>query len=60
MRDYANRSIFNYIDAIIPVPPSKERVLQPVPAIAIEAGKLTNKNVDTNYIKKLNIVIIYL
>ena len=48
-----SRRIFNYIDVIIPVPPSKERVLQPVPAIAIEAGKLTNKNVDTNYIKKL-------
>jgi predicted amidophosphoribosyltransferase len=47
------RRIFNYIDAIIPVPPSKERSLQPVTAIAIEAGKLTGKKVDTNYIKKL-------
>lgn len=27
--------------------------MQPVPAIAIEAGKLTGKKVDTNYIKKL-------
>ncbi len=48
-----SRRIFNYIDVIIPVPPSKERSLQPVPTIAIETGKLTGKNVDTNYIKKL-------
>ena len=48
-----SRRIFDYIDAIIPVPSSKERALQPVPIIAIEAGKLTDKNVDTNYIKKL-------
>lgn len=48
-----SRRIFNYIDAIIPVPPSKDRSLQPVLAITIEAGKLTGKKVDTNYIKKL-------
>ena len=48
-----SRRIFNYIDAIIPVPPSKDRSLQPVTAIALEAGKLVGKKVDTNYIKKL-------
>lgn len=40
------------IDAILPVPPSKQRKLQPVPAIANEVGKLLNKKVDNSYIKK--------
>ncbi|MCT7466546.1 hypothetical protein N5T78_08150 [Aliarcobacter cryaerophilus] len=48
-----SRRIFNYIDAIIPVPPSKDRSLQPVPEIALEVGELTGKKVDTNYIQKL-------
>ena len=41
------------LDTLIPVPPSKDRSLQPVTAIALEAGKLVGKKVDTNYIKKL-------
>lgn len=49
---FRSRRIFHNIDVILPVPPSKQRNLQPVPTIAIEAGKLVNKKVDTSYIKK--------
>ena len=48
-----SRRVFSYIDVIIPVPPSKQRSLQPVPTIAKEVGRLTNKKVDLDYIKKL-------
>lgn len=47
------RRIFSYIDVILPVPPSKQRDLQPVSTIAIETGSLVNKKVDLDYIKKL-------
>lgn len=49
---FRSRRIFSYIDVILPVPPSKQRDLQPVPTIAYEAGRMVNKKVDTNYIKK--------
>ena len=48
-----SRRIFNYIDAIIPVPPSKDRNLQPVQAIATETNKLVGKKVDKKKKKKL-------
>lgn len=48
-----SRRIFSYIDVIIPVPPSKQRSLQPVPTIASKVGSLVNKRVDLDYIKKL-------
>lgn len=46
------RRIFSNIDVILPVPPSKQRNLQPVTTIALIAGNLLNKKVDTNYIVK--------
>jgi len=47
------RRIFRYLDAIVPVPPSKSRPFQPVEAIALELGKLIDLPVVTDYLIKV-------
>lgn len=45
--------IFSRLDAIVPVPFSKHRDFQPVYYIADKIGKIMNKKVDFDYIKKV-------
>lgn len=43
----------NKIDVILPVPPSTQRRIQPVPKLAEKVGELLNTSVDLNYIRKI-------
>ncbi|MEO0152671.1 MAG: hypothetical protein ABIL89_01445 [candidate division WOR-3 bacterium] len=47
------RHFYQYLEAIIPVPPSQERKLQPVIEIAKEIGRRTGIRVDTEYLIKV-------
>ena len=46
------RLVTPYIDVIIPIPPSKERNIQPVISIANKVSQILNIPIDTEYIIK--------
>ena len=45
--------VLPHISAIVPMPPSKERTVQPVPEIAAKIGTLLNLPVRTDYLIKV-------
>ena len=46
------RKVTPYLDVIIPVPPSKQREIQPVTAIAKKVAKALNIPIDTTFVIK--------
>jgi len=46
------RQVTPYLHVIIPIPPSKDRTIQPVTAIAEKVSQVLNIPIDTNYVIK--------